>query len=62
MSQTCPTHPFVRMYCPACIGTHGGMQKSEKKTQAARRNAAKARPRTHPPTEGPVAAPDDGRP
>jgi hypothetical protein len=46
---TCPTHHkplIVVTWCPACRGAQGGKARSSKKTRAARRNAAKPRPRT----------------
>ena len=42
---TCVRHPDVTLRCPACIGEAGGKAKSAKKTQAARRNAKRPRPR-----------------
>lgn len=61
-TPTCPKHPKVHLHCPACIGARGGLQRSEAKTQAARRNSKLARPRVQPPSEGPVPNTDDGRP
>jgi hypothetical protein len=36
-------HRGLLAYCPACRGKAGGSVKSRKKTEAARRNMAKAR-------------------
>lgn len=38
----CPTHPNVKLLCPACTGAKGGVSKSKKKLRAALRNAKKA--------------------
>jgi hypothetical protein len=42
----CPVHD-IGLICPACVGTAGGVQRSEKKAVAARENGKLGgRPRT----------------
>jgi hypothetical protein len=42
---TCPTHPHVRLRCPACAGSKGGKVMSPKKLRQLKRISRLPRPR-----------------
>src|SRR5262245_48877488 len=57
-AAVCPTHPGVKLYCPACAGVRGGSARSPAKTAANRANIRRrwARPDTAAEGEEPVCS------